>query len=952
MAEGGLSIGTLSGRIELDDHFTATITLSNDALDELEKRFGKTDATVRKTAEGFLTAELALKGVEEIAHLAAEGLKMVSTEGAAVADVEENFNKVTLAAGELGEELLGGLREGSHNTITDFSLMKSVNDNLAAGINLTKQNYQDIATGAFALAQAKGIDVAAAFEKINDAMTTGKVKGVQYLVGKIDLADAEDRYAKILGTSADKLNADEKAEAGRMVILEKVTAATQRLGEQQDGLDEKVAQAATSWHNFEEDLGKTVASSPVVINAFEQIEDILTKAFGTDKETAIKNITKVIEDSAEAAVKLVGAGVDVVEFLVKYRAAIEPVVVGVTAYYGASLLAEAGTKAWGLAIEGVATVSSKLGAIGLAATAIYAAFELGKWQPVSDFFEKLGLRLQGFSSEEADAAIKAHHLSDEAQTAAGGVRELKNAQDEIALSTQDWHKVIDTIDGSIVPWAEHLLETGVSAKSVAIEYGLTASQVRSLEQDIANNNKVLAEATKRAEELAAGTRLSKQEQKDFAISWQNLVSIGGTYLDVLDTVNPAVVEQVKYYASLGATVDDLTKAFPGLTKAQAEAAVEGVKSAQEVRKVWLDVFTAQAKAHGDNIKDFIALETDRYNITIEKLRQTGKATAEMLNAEKALYLTTIDAEIKKREEQIPTSKAFYEREVNEAKAKLDLMLTHSSDFIDQDIRLAEHDYTAKRQLLEHWAQDASDKLDATEKKTADSSAKQGQSLDQLGGHFGRLSGEIDNTGQHIKILDGNWVTDSDIAAASLNKTTLMVRTLSGELVSLAEAQRRQQMGGSVDVNAGNLHQELGQLGFAGFEQDADKLAAQGYSLEQILWIFKNPGQPKPSPQNGVPGFGSPSGTGGGAPPPTPHNVTMAPAYSGPGGSTYRQLDNDNHWQAGEQTTPAIAITLGPGAVQMNYPILNDRTALANVGDMFSDAIVESLTRKGIRVGQR
>jgi ABC-type transporter Mla subunit MlaD len=911
VADSGLSIGTLSGRIELDDHFTATITLSNTALDELEKRFGKVDNTVRHTAEGFVVAEIALKAVEEVAHLAAEGLDEITTVGAQVADVEENFNKITLAAGQLGDELLGALHEGSHNTITDFSLMKSVNDNLAAGINLTKQQYSEIATGAFALAQAKGLDVAAAFEKINDAMVTGKIKGVQYLTGKIDLADAEDRYAKSIGTTSDRLTAEEKAEAGRMVILEKVTAATQRLGEQQDGLDEKVAQVRTQWKNFEEDLSKTIATSPVVINAFDQIKGILTDAFGTDREQAIKNVTHAVEEATKVAVTLVGAGVDVVKFMYEYKSVIEPVVVGLGAYYAASLLAEGGTKAMTLAVEGLELAATPLGAVAIAAGAIYAAFEIGKWQPVSDFFEKLGLEtFYGMSSAEADLAVKTHHLTDEAVALSKGTKELKESEEEIALATQNWREKLDTIDGRIVDWAEHLLASGVSARSVATEYGLTAGQVRALEADLANTNKTLADATKRAAELAAGQRMSREETKQFAIAWEQLITLGGTYKDVLATVNPAIIASVQYYAQIGASVDDLTKAFPGLTKAQAEAAVEGVKSAMEIQKVWIDVFATRAKMHGDNIRDFIKLETDRFNLTVEQLRQQGKATDEMLDAEKAKYFTTIDAEIQKREQQITTSRAFYQQEVDDAKAKLDLMKTHSQDFIDRDIRNSERDYIEKSRQLERWAQMANDTIDNQEKNVKENADKQKKAIDGIGDSWDRVGGKID--------LD-----------------TEKVRTLSGEIISLREYEQRQNAGGSFDVTSQNFIDTAMGLGLD--LNRATTMAKQGYSLQEIQQILgsKNNGPIPPPHGPKIPGFkdGGIGDFGDG---------TLAMLH---GPEAITPLGSGGAGIGG-------VVHIHDGAFQLNYPIMTDRTAMSQLGKVAGNALVQVLEEKGIRVGQR
>jgi hypothetical protein len=122
----------------------------------------------------------------------------------------------------------------------------------------------------------------------------------------------------------------------------------------------------------------------------------------------------------------------------------------------------------------------------------------------------------------------------------------------------------------------------------------------------------------------------------------------------------------------------------------------------------------------------------------------------------------------------------------------------------------------------------------------------------------------------VKLLDHAWVTDADIAAATLNKTTIMVRTLSGELISLAEQEKRQRAGGSFDVTSQNFEKSLQDIITTGGWnpsgigsnidiQQAYKWAKQGYSFSEIIQIFNlmkaGAGGPIPPPQGPrIPGF--------------------------------------------------------------------------------------------------
>lgn len=128
---------------------------------------------------------------------------------------------------------------------------------------------------------------------------------------------------------------------------------------------------------------------------------------------------------------------------------------------------------------------------------------------------------------------------------------------------------------------------------------------------------------------------------------------------------------------------------------------------------------------------------------------------------------------------------------------------------------------------------------------------------------------IGETADKVKVLDASWVTDEDVAKATINRTTIMVKTLSGELVTLAEAQRRQREGGSFDVTSQNFAQTLqsvitsGGWNPSGLGSNIDTakaydFARQGYSFQEILQIFaamKTSNQPPPPPRGPrIPGF--------------------------------------------------------------------------------------------------
>lgn len=303
----------------------------------------------------FLAADVILKGTEKafdaIVGLVKE-IGQLALEGSAVSDVTGNFQHLTEEAGRLGDTLLGTLRTGTHNTISDFELMKVANQDLAAGMNLTDAQFATLAEGAFALAQATGTDVKQGLDTMNEAMLTGKARALALLTGKIDLKAAEEAYAASLGTTADRLTDDEKLLADRRAMLDAVSTATARLGEQTDGLDEHVAQAQTSWENFRLGLGRAIAESKTLEAGFTTLGKSLIEAFGGNQQALIDAIVLAVNKAAVVVVDFALAAIEGAREFNMAWSLVKTIVLGVEA--GLVMMSAAATEAYARIAQGAA----------------------------------------------------------------------------------------------------------------------------------------------------------------------------------------------------------------------------------------------------------------------------------------------------------------------------------------------------------------------------------------------------------------------------------------------------------------------------------------------------------------------------------------------------------------------------------------------------------------------
>ncbi len=582
---GELSIGTLSGTVELVDNASTTLDKLVNKVDQLTDSVGgATSGFVQQTAAMF-TAQGAYDLITGSVKKLGDELEVLTYQGAKVAEVEANFNRLATGAGHLADTLLGTLQQGTHNTIANFELIKTANQDLAAGMNLTDKQFSTLSQGAYALAKATGQDVASAMATVNDAMLTGRVRALALLTGKIDLKSAEDKFAASLNTTADHLSAEGKIEASRQAILEAVEKATARLGTQTEGLAEKVDQASAKWHNFEEDLGKTIATNPAVLAAFDSVGKSLTDAFGGDKEALIKNVSDIVGTLATVMADTVKVALALKDVLIPIGAGLTAAAVAGTLYVGAmtamKLASTAVTFALGEQAAAESLVTKNLGVLGLAVTVFTAAYE--GTTAILHYFNKAqddaNAKTQAYN-ESVYAAEKAQRALGEATVdsgkaaddqskfvqeskkeideAAAAAKKLAEINKEITEVSKDWTTTLKAMDPVLVKNVEHLDKNGISMSDLKIKYHLTDAEVNALTKDMEAQQKVLDKATKAAEEHAKVLALIHDATQD----WHQVAA----------QVPDVLAAQVLQLQAEGLSVDQIADALDHqLTPAQIRA---------------------------------------------------------------------------------------------------------------------------------------------------------------------------------------------------------------------------------------------------------------------------------------------------------------------------------------------------------------------------------------------
>ncbi len=553
----------------------------------------------------------------------------LALKGAAVADVEQNFQRLNTQAGRLGETLLGELRAGTHNTITDFELMKTANQDLAAGMSLTDKQFGTLAKGAFALAQATGGDVKTGLDTMNDAMLTGRTRSLALLVGKLNLTKAEEDFAKGLLSTADHLTEEGKLEAARVAILKAVGAATERLGEQTDGLDERVAQASTAWENFKENLGKTIATSAVLETGMSTLKDQITETFGPRQDALIKAIAATVDDAAIAFVGFGKIGVAVAGGIATEFYALKKVIAFVAqAFDEVEFLAQKTLK-YQHELAAASGVGTSEGLAKETAAAKAAGDEMDRLN------QKMADRLAAFKADDA-------------------------AQKGVSETTKKYTDLLNELQGRMA-----------AAKNTSADFVGPIQAVAKAQDASATAAGRQADMLQRSKKEVSDATAAQKKYAD-AVERYNSTE-GPDYLSILDKIGNAMYEGIAADVKRGKKTEDLIQIYKTTS-----TVIEQVVKSEDAYAKKLDAVSAAAKRAADIEKEITAIIKAQ---TIAVNSATVKGLDDRLKAQQGydtevarMTLSAVDFQKSEIEVQIRNQKALGANLVGNAKETSDLVV--------------------------------------------------------------------------------------------------------------------------------------------------------------------------------------------------------------------------------------------------------------------------------------
>ena len=265
------------------------------------------------------------------------------------------------------------------------------------------------------------------------------------------------------------------------------------------------------------------------------------------------------------------------------------------------------------------------------------------------------------STDMLEAGYSVKSVADGSGQAEKAMQKLKS-ETELAAKAgiaagEAWERIDEAFSGfsDIEPEVRGLVKDMFDAK-VSIE---DMAKATGLSKDVL---KSLTEQFKEAEKV----------EKEFTKGWDDLNSLGGSFQQTMAGVDKELAASVQYYANLGAKVDDLVKAFPALTKTQAEAAVAIAKQAETEAKagevlggLWTAYFQKKTMLEATDLQKVTLNAEQEYEAHVKQLQDQGVTDVEYYNQLWALRNKNIALE---EDEKAKQKKASLEVELQHREA--------------------------------------------------------------------------------------------------------------------------------------------------------------------------------------------------------------------------------------------------------------------------------------------
>ena len=216
-----------------------------------------------------------------------------------ITPVRQAFESLSRSIGSTADVMISRLRPATLGLMTDFNLMKQLNQAVALGVATDEQQMSKLTSSAVKLGRALGLDVNYAMQ----SLVTGIGRQSRLFLDNLGIIVNADRayenYAKTIGKTVSALSEQERKLAFTAAAMEALDRTVAKLGDQQESAGDKVARAWVRVQNLIDNFVTSPAFGHLLEGLMNLAEDVLT--FVEDMEPAINAAISGITLAAEAA---------------------------------------------------------------------------------------------------------------------------------------------------------------------------------------------------------------------------------------------------------------------------------------------------------------------------------------------------------------------------------------------------------------------------------------------------------------------------------------------------------------------------------------------------------------------------------------------------------------------------------------------------------------------------
>lgn len=515
---GDLNIGTLTGKIVLEDQANQKLDEMYKHLDEVEKKFDEVGKVAKSSSD---TANQALDGLEQ-------GLLRSQRR----------------------------IQEGVGNWYDWKRVIKSLDGDLSS------LSFGDLRAGLNNVAEAGGLT----FEALGAVQSAGAAIGAGYAGWKIGraIADFFDLDTKIGNATASLLGWGDAAGEAAAAKADTLARATEIVGykvidlataikinndafREQNGTIDTYADKLEIARSAAKDLTDSQKEQIAAAQALGTSQKDIANALNISQST-LRVYLEMEKEEAEAAKVAAKAKNEQTKEQEAYAKSLQNLIV---------------------VTGGVSAAVDDLDGNVVEAIKYY----LDAGASVSDL-----ARVYGLTETQINAVKSSLDKETESQKAATAAnKEFTDAVDRAIAVAEGFQKTLDTIDGTVVEGAKYFIEHGASVRDVATMYGLTETQAWSLAESIRADTAAIREsnrahqdhrgelrATQEMVHTLAGEYISLAEAKRRASSGGSITYDLGSQsgLDQYKKLNPAATfslgdQQIMDFIRQGGTLQDL-----------------------------------------------------------------------------------------------------------------------------------------------------------------------------------------------------------------------------------------------------------------------------------------------------------------------------------------------------------------------------------------------------------